>query len=58
LMSEFTNSQIKIHLDYCVPELCKFCSYDKCEVRKEDKTIPFEWDSKKLSEGPVYKILK
>ncbi|RKY90515.1 MAG: cation diffusion facilitator family transporter [Ignavibacteriae bacterium] len=48
-------SQIKIHFDYCVTELCKFCSYDKCEVRKEDKTIPFEWDSEKLSGGPVYK---
>jgi len=56
LMSEFKNSQIKIHLDYCVPELCKFCSYDKCKVRKEDKTIPFEWDSEKLSGEPVYKL--
>jgi cation diffusion facilitator family transporter len=56
LMSELANSQIKIHLDYCVPELCKFCSYDKCEVRKEDKTIPFEWDSVKLSGDPVYKL--
>ena len=56
LMSEFANSQIKIHFDYCVPDLCKFCSYDKCEVRKEDKTIPFEWDSEKLSGGPVYKL--
>jgi cation diffusion facilitator family transporter len=56
LMSEFANSQIKIHLDYCVPELCKFCSYDKCEVRKEEKTIPFVWDSEKLSGDPVYKL--
>ncbi len=56
LMSEFANSQIKIHLDYCVPELCKFCSYDKCEVRKEEKTIPFAWDSEKLSGDPVYKL--
>jgi cation diffusion facilitator family transporter len=56
LMSEFTNSQIKIHFDYCVPELCKFCSYDKCDVRKEEKTIPFAWDSEKLSGGPVYKL--
>ena len=56
LMSEFANSQIKIHLDYCVPELCKFCSYDICEVRKEEKTIPFVWDSEKLSGDPVYKL--
>ncbi len=57
LMSNFANSQIKIHFDYCVPDLCKFCSYDKCEVRKEDKTIPFEWNSEKLSGGPVYKSM-
>ncbi len=56
LMSEFTNSQIKIHFDYCVPDLCKFCSLQECEVRKEEKTIPFEWDSEKLSGGPVYKL--
>lgn len=56
LMSEFTNSQIKIHFDYCVPELCKFCSYEKCEVRKEDKTFPFDWNSEKLSGGPVYTL--
>jgi cation diffusion facilitator family transporter len=25
LDKEFPNSQIKIHFDYCIPELCKFC---------------------------------
>ncbi len=24
---QFPNSQLKIHFDFCVPELCKFCGY-------------------------------
>jgi len=58
LEKEFPNSQIKIHFDYCIPELCKFCGYLKCEVRREEKQIDFEWDAEK-SRGPaIYKITK
>jgi cation diffusion facilitator family transporter len=57
LEEEFPNSQIKIHFDYCVPELCKFCGYKKCEVRKEEMTINFEWNVEKSAGKAVYKIL-
>lgn len=52
--SDFPNSQIKIHFDYCVTELCKFCGYQKCEVRREEKTINFEWNVEKSSGKAVY----
>jgi len=51
----FTNSQIKIHFDYCIPELCSFCGYDKCTVRKENRSIDFGWDVKKLTGDAVFK---
>lgn len=54
----FPNTQIKIHFDYCVPELCKFCGYQKCEVRKEDKKIEFEWNVEKSAGKAVYKVLR
>jgi len=57
LEKEFPNTQIKIHFDYCIPELCKFCGYQKCEVRTEEKTINFEWNVEKSAGKAVYKIL-
>jgi len=57
LDKDFPNSQIKIHFDFCVPELCKFCGYQKCEVRKEDKKINFEWNVEKSAGKAVYKII-
>jgi len=57
LEKDFPNSQIKIHFDYCIPELCKFCGYTKCEVRKEEKTINFEWNVEKSAGKAVYKVL-
>lgn len=56
LNKDFPNSQIKIHFDYCVPELCKFCDFNECKFRKEEKTISFEWNVEKLTGKPVYKI--
>lgn len=55
LEKDFPNSQIKIHFDFCVPELCKYCSYLKCNVRIEEKKINFEWNVEKLSGQAVYK---
>ncbi|MBK9099176.1 MAG: cation transporter [bacterium] len=57
LEKDFPNSQIKIHFDYCVPELCKFCGYDVCKVRTEEKKINFEWNVEKSAGKAVYKIL-
>lgn len=54
MQKEFNNSQIKIHFDFCVNELCKFCSYEKCEVRAFPHTIFFDWDVKKLTGRPIY----
>lgn len=57
LDKEFPNSQIKIHFDYCIPELCKFCGYARCDVRKEEKKINFEWNVDKSVGKAVYKII-
>jgi cation diffusion facilitator family transporter len=56
LEKEFTDSQIKIHFDYCNFDLCKFCNYQKCEVRKEAKKNNFDWNIEKLIGVAVYKI--
>jgi cation diffusion facilitator family transporter len=55
--SIFPDSQIKIHFDYCKPELCKLCSYDECSFRSEVKSIKPEWNTAKLIGEPVYKII-
>jgi cation diffusion facilitator family transporter len=57
LDKEFPNSQIKIHFDFCIPELCKFCGYQKCEVRKEEKKINFEWNVEKSVGKAIYKTI-
>ncbi len=54
IVKQFPNSQIKIHFDYCVPELCKFCDYQECKVRKSDKSISFSWNEEKLTGKSVY----
>lgn len=52
----FPNVQIKIHFDYCKPELCKYCGYDKCTVRGDQKQISFEFNTAKLTGRPIYLI--
>jgi len=56
LENEFSNPQIKIHFDYCTPEFCPYCAYDVCIVRKEKRSINFNWDVKKLTGDAVFKI--
>jgi cation diffusion facilitator family transporter len=55
---EFEGSQIKIHFDFCVPELCKYCNYAECKVRDFQKNTNFDWDVKKLIGKPIYLIGK
>ena len=55
LLEIIPNSQIKIHMDYCTPELCKICNYKACDVRKEEISINVKWDTNKLIGEPVYK---
>ena len=58
LQKEYPNSQIKIHFDYCNYDLCKFCGYEKCDVRKEEKRINFNWDIQKLAGDAIYETIK
>ena len=53
----FPNFSVRIHMDYCKPEVCKYCNVNDCEVRTENKRIDFAWDAKKLIGDPVYKVL-
>ncbi len=39
LQEVFINSQIKIHFDYCIPELCRFCGYEKCTDEKKSARL-------------------
>ena len=57
LEKEYPNSQIKIHFDYCNYDLCKYCGYQKCNVRKKEKKINFDWNVEKLVGNAVYKVL-
>lgn len=54
LQEEFHQADLKIHLDYCKDELCKYCNYDVCSQRKAKKTEEFNWDAEKLTGQPIY----
>lgn len=54
LRNEFSNSAVRIHMDYCKVDCCKFCDYSTCNYRKEEKSIIFDWDTKKFIGDPVY----
>jgi cation diffusion facilitator family transporter len=58
IQNEFEGSQLKIHFDFCVPELCKYCNYAQCKVRAFQKNTNFDWDVKKLIGKPIYLIGK
>ncbi len=53
---ELPNSQIKVHMDYCNPLLCKVCSYIACEVRNEERNTEIKWDTDKLIGEPIIKV--
>ena len=54
LQKDFSQADLKIHLDYCIPQLCKFCAYEECSVRSEKKKESFLWNVNKLIGGPIY----
>lgn len=56
LLKKFPRLQLKIHFDYCLPALCKFCKYDQCEKREMEQTESFEWNKSKLVGSPIYII--
>ncbi|HOI30064.1 MAG TPA: cation diffusion facilitator family transporter [Melioribacteraceae bacterium] len=52
----FPATGIRVHMDYCKPDCCKYCNYNKCTERKDEKKIEFSWDARKLIGNPVYEI--
>jgi cation diffusion facilitator family transporter len=54
LQEIFSNSGVRIHMDYCKDECCKFCELQTCTERKELKSISFDWDYKKFIANPIY----
>jgi cation diffusion facilitator family transporter len=55
LQKDFSQADLKIHLDYCIPQLCKFCNYSECDKRSDQKSEVFSWDVRKLTGQPVFK---
>ncbi len=47
-------SGVRIHMDYCKENVCKYCNYSVCQERSEPKSISFNWDNGKLLGDPVY----
>lgn len=47
------NAQARIHFDYCTDNLCKYCAYKDCEVRKEEHSIFLEWTETKMLGEPI-----
>ncbi len=56
LMEVLPNMQIKIHFDYCIPELCRYCGYFECNVREDAREITFELNEDKMTGKPIYMI--
>ena len=54
--AEMNNAQVKIHFDYCRFEICKFCSHNTCDQRKEERSVNFEWNAEKLIGDAVFRI--
>lgn len=53
---EFPNAQIKIHLDYCVPQLCRYCEHLKCDVREFEHADSVNWNINKLTGNPLLNL--
>lgn len=51
----FPGLQTKIHFDYCIPDLCRWCEYEECYLRKENNTTKINWTTEKLIGAPIYR---
>ncbi len=49
-------SQVKIHLDYCDYNLCKYCEFANCKERKEVLTINSEWNQNRITGVGIRKL--
>jgi len=53
LLTDIPNASVRIHMDFCIDNLCKHCAYHKCKVRKEKFISKPEWNSEKLLGAPI-----
>jgi cation diffusion facilitator family transporter len=49
-------TQVKIHLDYCDYELCKYCEYAECKERHENFSVKTEWNLTRLTGKGIRKL--
>ncbi len=52
LRAFFPDSEIKIHLDYCLTSMCEFCEFTECSHRIAPRTKNVEWTVDKLISAP------
>ncbi|MFA7420312.1 MAG: cation diffusion facilitator family transporter [Melioribacteraceae bacterium] len=50
------NCSVRIHMDYCKENVCKYCSFAECKKRLEPHTINFKWDTTRMLGDPVYVV--
>lgn len=55
LQKDFSQADLKVHLDYCIPQLCSYCDFKECKVRSAEKSKTFKWNVDKLIGVPIYK---
>lgn len=52
----FPGSQVKIHMDYCDYNLCKYCEFAQCSERKEKCIEKYEWTQKGITGIGIRKV--
>ncbi len=59
LNEEFYDVEVRIHFDYCIEELCEYCRFTDCKVRKYDfnNEKAYNWNSEKLIGEPIQKLI-
>jgi len=53
IREEISTAELRVHIDYCTYDLCKFCNYQNCDDRKFAFESKPEWDSEKLIGEPI-----
>ena len=53
LNKSFPSCQVNVHMDFCTVTICRFCNYETCDVRADEKSEQFEWTTEKLIGGPL-----
>ena len=47
------DTQVRIHMDYCNTNLCRFCDYTDCAVRLKEKSSEINWNQEKMIGEPI-----